>query len=85
MDANGRETGGFRPDHDHLHPPSAERHRWDERYSAPDRTAFREPNALVVEEAGGRFSDAAGAARFDGRSAVSSNGLLHDELLGLHG
>lgn len=40
---------------------------------------------LVVEEAGGRFSDAAGAARFDGRSAVSSNGLLHDELLGLHG
>lgn len=37
---------------------------------------------IVVEEAGGRFSDATGLARIDGRSAVSSNGLLHDELLG---
>ena len=36
---------------------------------------------IVVEEAGGRFSDAAGVARIDGGSAVSSNGLLHDELL----
>ena len=36
---------------------------------------------IVVEEAGGRFSDATGLARIDGRSAVSSNGLLHDELL----
>ena len=40
---------------------------------------------LVVEEAGGRFSDAEGVARSDGGSAVSSNGLLHEELLGLHG
>ena len=40
---------------------------------------------LVVEEAGGRFSDAAGVARSDGGSALSSNGLLHEELLGLHG
>jgi len=39
---------------------------------------------LVVEEAGGRFSDAEGVARADGGSAVSSNGLLHEELLGLH-
>ena len=36
----------------------------------------------IVEEAGGRFTDLAGVARADGGSAVSSNGLLHDELLG---
>ncbi len=36
---------------------------------------------VVVEEAGGRFSDFAGEARFDSGSAVSSNSLLHDDLL----
>jgi histidinol-phosphatase len=36
---------------------------------------------VVVEEAGGRFSDAEGVARIDGRSAVASNGHIHDELL----
>ena len=36
---------------------------------------------VIVEEAGGRFSDFAGESRIDGRSAISSNGLLHDELL----
>ena len=36
---------------------------------------------VVVEEAGGRFSDARGVSRIDGGSAVASNGLLHDELL----
>jgi len=36
---------------------------------------------VVVEEAGGRFSDAAGVSRIDGGSAVASNGLIHDELL----
>jgi histidinol-phosphatase len=36
---------------------------------------------VIVEEAGGRFSDFAGSARIDGGSAVTSNGLLHDELL----
>jgi histidinol-phosphatase len=36
---------------------------------------------VIVEEAGGRFSDFAGEARIDGGSAISSNGLLHDELL----
>ena len=35
----------------------------------------------IVEEAGGRFSDAAGVARADGGTAISSNGHLHDELL----
>ena len=29
-----------------------ERQNWDERYSAPDRSPLREPNALVVEELG---------------------------------
>nr|MBA3401356.1 histidinol-phosphatase [Actinomycetota bacterium] len=36
---------------------------------------------VIVEEAGGRFSDFSGAARIDGRGAISSNGLLHAELL----
>jgi histidinol-phosphatase len=36
---------------------------------------------VIVEEAGGRFSDLAGESRIDGRSAVTSNGLLHDEIL----
>ena len=36
---------------------------------------------LIVEEAGGRFTDFAGAARPDGGSGLSSNGLLHDEVL----
>ena len=36
---------------------------------------------LIVEEAGGRFTDFSGNARADGGTAVSSNGLLHDELL----
>jgi histidinol-phosphatase len=37
--------------------------------------------AVIVEEAGGRFTDLAGVARPDGGSAVSTNGLLHDEVL----
>jgi histidinol-phosphatase len=36
---------------------------------------------VIVEEAGGRFSDFAGDPRIDRRSGVTSNGLLHDELL----
>ena len=36
---------------------------------------------VIVEEAGGRFSDAAGAPRIDSGTAVTSNGLLHEELL----
>ena len=38
---------------------------------------------VIVEEAGGRFTDLTGVARPDGGSAVSSNGLLHDETLRL--
>ena len=36
---------------------------------------------VIVEEAGGRFTDLGGVARPDGGSAVSTNGLLHDEVL----
>jgi histidinol-phosphatase len=36
---------------------------------------------VIVEEAGGRFTDLRGAARPDGGSAVSSNGLLHPSVL----
>ncbi len=36
---------------------------------------------VIVEEAGGRFTDLCGMARPDGGSAVSTNGLLHDEVL----
>jgi histidinol-phosphatase len=38
---------------------------------------------VLVTEAGGRFTDLSGRARFDGGSALSSNGLLHDDALGL--
>jgi histidinol-phosphatase len=36
---------------------------------------------VIVEEAGGRFSDRRGENRIDAGSAVASNGLLHAELL----
>jgi histidinol-phosphatase len=36
---------------------------------------------VIVEEAGGRFSDASGDARIDAGTGISSNGLLHDDLL----
>jgi histidinol-phosphatase len=39
------------------------------------------PVELIVQEAGGRFTDLSGAAPVDGDSAVSSNGLLHDTVL----
>jgi histidinol-phosphatase len=35
---------------------------------------------VIVEEAGGRFTDFAGQARPDGGSAISTNGLLHEEV-----
>ncbi len=39
------------------------------------------PLQVIVEEAGGRFSDLSGAARPDGGSVVCTNGLLHDRVL----
>ena len=38
---------------------------------------------VIVEEAGGRCTDLSGAARADGGSAVTSNGLLHDRVLAI--
>ena len=39
------------------------------------------PLQVVVEEAGGRFTDLSGQARPDGGSVVCSNGRLHDAVL----
>lgn len=36
---------------------------------------------VIVEEAGGRFSDFSGRPRIDTGGAITSNGLLHDELV----
>jgi histidinol-phosphatase len=38
---------------------------------------------VLVQQAGGRFTDLEGAARYDGGTALSSNGLLHDAALTL--
>jgi histidinol-phosphatase len=38
---------------------------------------------VIVEEAGGRFTNLEGEARADGGSGISSNGLLHDGVLAL--
>jgi histidinol-phosphatase len=40
---------------------------------------------VVVEAAGGRFTDLAGTPTADGGSAISSNGLVHDEVLAIVG
>lgn len=39
------------------------------------------PLQIIVEEAGGRFTNVGGEARYDGGSGVSTNGLLHDAVL----
>ncbi|MCA1672455.1 MAG: hypothetical protein LC799_09705 [Actinobacteria bacterium] len=39
------------------------------------------PLQVIVEEAGGRFTDLSGIRRADGGTAVSTNGNLHDEVL----
>jgi histidinol-phosphatase len=43
------------------------------------------PLLVIVEEAGGRFTDITGHRRADGGSAVATNGLLHDDVLGALG
>ncbi len=40
---------------------------------------------VIVEEAGGRFTDFDGVARADGGSALSTNGILHAETLAVIG
>jgi histidinol-phosphatase len=39
------------------------------------------PVQIIVEEAGGRFTDVAGHAHYNAGSGVSTNGLLHDAVL----
>ena len=39
--------------------------------------------SVIVREAGGTFTDWTGISRIDGGDAVSSNGVLHDQVLGL--
>jgi len=39
------------------------------------------PLQIIVEEAGGRFTDLRGNARYDGENGLSTNGLLHDAVL----
>ncbi len=39
------------------------------------------PMGVIIAEAGGRFSDAAGIDDWQSGSAVASNGLIHDDLL----
>lgn len=36
---------------------------------------------VIIEEAGGRFTDFQGARRFDTRTMLVTNGILHDEVL----
>jgi histidinol-phosphatase len=40
---------------------------------------------VIVEEAGGSFSDLSGVPRLDGGNAVASNGLLHELVLDILG
>jgi fructose-1,6-bisphosphatase/inositol monophosphatase family enzyme len=39
----------------------------------------------ILREAGGTFTDWTGISRIDGGDAVSSNGVLHDQVLALLG
>ena len=39
----------------------------------------------IVVEAGGAFTDLAGAARFDGGDGLASNGALHEAALAIIG
>jgi histidinol-phosphatase len=41
------------------------------------------PMAVILEEAGGRFTDFTGAVTAAGGNGIASNGHLHDEVLGL--
>lgn len=41
------------------------------------------PMATIITEAGGRFTDLSGEARYDGGSGLATNGLVHDEMLSL--
>ncbi len=49
----------------------------------PDASLSYSSLSVIIEEAGGTFTDLSGRRTPDGGSAVSSNGLLHAEALGL--
>ena len=38
---------------------------------------------VIIGEAGGRFTDLAGAATHEGGSGLATNGVLHDDLRAL--
>jgi histidinol-phosphatase len=40
---------------------------------------------VIIEEAGGRFTDFTGARRVDGRDGIATNGLVHDAALAVIG
>jgi histidinol-phosphatase len=40
---------------------------------------------LIIEEAGGRFTDLGGARTADGGDAIATNGLVHDAALAIIG
>lgn len=39
------------------------------------------PQKILIEEAGGRYTDLAGASGIDGGNCIGSNGLVHDHVL----
>ncbi len=43
------------------------------------------PMPVIIEEAGGRFSDLGGVATIDGGDGIATNGLVHDEALAIVG
>ncbi len=43
------------------------------------------PLQVIIEEAGGRFTDLGGVATVDGGDGVATNGLIHDEVLAIVG
>ena len=43
------------------------------------------PMPIILSEAGGRFTDLTGVERHDGGHGLASNGILHEQLLGLVG
>jgi len=51
-------------------------------FSLPARGTFAAPS-LIVEEAGGRFTDLRGRSDLTSGTALFSNGLLHDDVLRL--
>jgi histidinol-phosphatase len=43
------------------------------------------PMQVIIEEAGGRFTDLGGVATVDGGDGIATNGLVHDAALAIVG